>query len=45
MVEVTVTRGTALRDTMNVAEVVVEIVNTEATVTVMAETGTGVEAG
>jgi hypothetical protein len=45
VVEVTVTRGTALRDTMNVAEVVVEIVNTEATVTVMAETGTGVEAG
>lgn len=38
------TRGTALRDTMNVVGV---IVNTEATGTVMAETGTEVvvEAG
>ena len=37
------TKGTALLDMMNVVEV--ETVNTEATVTGVEETGTGVEVG
>ena len=39
------TKGTALLDMMNVVEVEVETVNTEATVTGVEETGTGVEVG